>query len=94
MCNPTKQPPRRDMYELEESMRTSDGPFFVPKPRAPRLTVRVWTSGRVGIYNANYASNGDKFLDLFRPWTVVTPSDFQTFTTHAEALACATKETE
>lgn len=32
MCNPTSQPPRRDLYELETSMRTADnGPSFLPE---------------------------------------------------------------
>ena len=93
MCNPTKQPPRHDLYAIGKELAADTGGFSLPKPRVPRLTARVWTNGRVGIYNANYASNGDKFLDLLRPWTVVTPSDFGAFRTHAEALAYAFKET-
>jgi hypothetical protein len=27
----TSAPPRRDLYELSTELRTSDGPFFVPK---------------------------------------------------------------
>jgi len=30
MCNPTKQPPRRDMYELETSLAADKGGFLLP----------------------------------------------------------------
>ena len=91
MCNPTSQPPRRDLYELETTLTADNGGFLVPEPQEPRLTVRVWTSGRRGLYNADYSSAGDKFLNLRKPWTVVTPSDFETFYTYAEAATYAFK---
>jgi hypothetical protein len=72
-------------------MRTGNGPFLLPKPGVPRLTVRGWTSGRGAIYNADYAANGDKFLTLDKPWTVLTPCDFRAFHTYAEAATYAFK---
>jgi hypothetical protein len=57
-----------------------------------RLCVRGWHTVRVAVYNANYAANGDRLLELDKPWTVLSPINFQTFHTHAEALAYAFKE--
>ena len=31
MCNPTKQPPRRDMYELQEELAADKGGFLLPE---------------------------------------------------------------
>jgi hypothetical protein len=97
MCR-TSSPPRRDLYELEQTLtaENQESAETTPEPTGsfllPRLTVRVWTSGRAGIYNANYASNGERFLDLRNPWTVVTPSNFRVFKTHHEALTWALQE--
>ncbi|AHB31662.1 hypothetical protein ArV2_gp51 [Arthrobacter phage vB_ArS-ArV2] len=97
----TSQPPRRELYLLQNQPPPCDPPksaetqppteaaFLYPKPRAARLTIRGWTSGRVAIYNADYASNGERFLTLRKPWTVVSPIDFRTFHTHTEALTYA-----
>ena len=32
MCNPTSQPPRRDLYELETNLTADTGGFLVPDP--------------------------------------------------------------
>jgi len=91
MCSQTSQPPRREMYEIETELGTHEVPFLLPAKPHLRLTMRSWTSGRVGLYNANFASNGDRFLTLKKPWTVVTPSDYQTFYTFGEAATYAYK---
>lgn len=85
MCR-TSEPPRRDMYELTTELGTRKVPSFLP-----RLTVRGWLSGRVALYNADYSSNGERFLTLDRPWTVLTPCDFRAFDNYAEAAKYAFK---
>lgn len=32
MCNPTSQPPRRELYELEQTLTADNGGFLVPDP--------------------------------------------------------------
>ena len=32
MCNPTKQPPRRELYELGTQLTANTGGFLVPDP--------------------------------------------------------------
>ena len=91
MCSQTSQPPRRDMYEIETELGAHEVPFSLPAKPHSRLGIRGWTSGRVAIYNADFSSRGDRFLTLLKPWTVVTPSDFQTFHTSEEAYAFAFK---
>ena len=96
MCNPTSAPPRRDLYQLETELRTHKGPFLLPKPKPPRIGQTAWMAyaeRRTAVFNANYAANGDRLLDLDKPWTVLTPDDFRAFKTHAEAIAYAFKET-
>ena len=56
-----------------------------------RLCHRAWRNTRIAVYNANYAANGDKILDLIHPWTVISPITFQTFRTHKEAATYAFK---
>ena len=96
MCR-TSAPPRRDLFQIEQtlSVDTQKSTTTEPDPKGsfllPRLPVRGWTTKRVAIYNANYAVNGDLFLDLARPWTVLTPCDFRAFDTYAEAATYAFK---
>jgi len=76
------------MYELTTELAADKGGFFVGEPR---LIVRGWRSNRRSIYNANYAANGDRFLDLEKPWNVLSPIDFQSFRSHEEAALFAFK---
>ncbi len=91
MCNPTSQPPRRDLYELETTMRTGSGSSFLPANR--RVRVGAGNDERRGqVYNANYMSDGTKYADFDKPWTAFTAIDFRTFKTHAEALQWVQQE--
>jgi len=91
MCR-TSAPPRRDLYELSNELRANEGPFFVPPKRVERLNQSAWRSNRRTVYNANYSADGHQLLQLQKPWTVLSPIDFQAFHTHAEAVAWAFKE--
>ena len=92
MCNPTSQPPRRDLYELEESIRTAnDGPFSLPANR--RIRVGAGNDAqRAQVYNANFMSDGTRYADFPKPWTAFTSIDFRTFKTQPEALAWVLQE--
>ena len=102
MCNPTSQPPRRDLYELETSMRTADnGPSFLPKkPKPPRIGGVDWDCVRPGalaIYNADYMADGTRYEQFDKPWTVIGggfANLYERFHTHAEAIAYAFKKAE
>jgi hypothetical protein len=92
MCNPTSQPPRRDLYELETSMRTADnGPFLLPANR--RIRVGAGNDAqRAQVYNADYMSDGTRYARFDKPWTAFTAIDFRTFKTQPEALAWVLQE--
>jgi hypothetical protein len=92
MCNPTSQPPRRDLYELETSMRTADnGPFLLPANR--RIRVGAGNDAkRAQVYNAEYLSDGTRYAKFDKPWTAFTAIDFRTFKTQPEALAWVLQE--
>jgi hypothetical protein len=98
MCNPTSQPPRRDLYELETSMRTADnGPFLLPK-RKPRIGSTDWIHERpnaFAVFHGGFDVDGTH-LDIgsyVEPWTVITPdAEWRHFWTHAEALNWAVQE--
>ena len=97
MCR-TSSPPRRDLYELTQTLQTEPtksaadtGGFFVPKPRPPRINTNEWDSARpgaYGIYHAGHLPSGT-FVELVRPWTVIGPATFRCFNTHAEATQYA-----
>lgn len=91
MCNPTKQPPRRDMYELETNLTANTGGFLVPANRRIRIGESN-TETKPIIYNANYMSDGTRYADFDRPWTVFTPCNFRAFNTHAEAITWADQQ--
>ena len=96
MCNPTKQPPRRDMYQLETEIGTRKVPSFLPKTKPGRIGTPEWHKTRPGftaIYNANFTRAGRKYGDYPDPWTLIGPDVYKSFETHAEALAYAFKET-
>ena len=97
MC-PTSAPPRRDLYELEQSITTvqtksaaEQGGFLVPKPRIGHTAWMQFAERRTAVLNANYAANGERLLNLDKPWTVLTPDDFRAFTTYTEAATYAFK---
>ena len=91
MCNPTKQPPRRDMYELTTELGTRKVPFLVPANR--RIRVGAGNDAqRAQVYNANFMADGTRYADFPKPWTAFTAIDFRTFKTHAEALAWVLQE--
>jgi hypothetical protein len=91
VCNPTSQPPRRELYELEQTIRTQQGPFSLPANR--RIRVGAGNDAqRAQIYNANYMSDGTKYADFPKPWTAFTPIDFRTFKTQPEALQWVLQE--
>jgi hypothetical protein len=92
MCHPTSQPPRRDLYELETSMRTADnGPFLLPANR--RIRVGAGNDAqRAQVYNADYMSDGTRYARFDKPWTAFTAIDFRTFKTQPEALAWVLQE--
>lgn len=74
-------------------MRTADqGGFLLPKPRIGQAAWMAYAERRTAVFNANYAANGERLLDLDKPWTVLTPDDFRAFTTHAEALQWVLQE--
>jgi hypothetical protein len=99
MCR-TSSPPRRDLYELTQTLQgekqksaAEQGGFLVPESR-PRIGHTAWMAfaeRRTAVFNANYAANGERLLDLDKPWTVLTPEDFRAFTTYAEAATYAFK---
>jgi hypothetical protein len=47
---------------------------------------------KAAIYNANYAPSGVRIGDFARPWTIIGPSVFETYPTHAQAIQRATQE--
>ena len=92
MCNPTSQPPRRELYELEQTIRTQQGPFSLPKP--PRLGSLDWLHARhpqaLAVFNSAYDIDGSKQHVEADPWCVIKEDgDWEYFATHAEALAYA-----
>ena len=86
MCNPTSQPPRRDLYELETILTADNGGFLVAK--RPRIGTSD-KSGRIEVYNACWSATGQRIGNYERPWNVFTPWDSIMFATHAEAIAYA-----
>lgn len=95
MCSGTSQPPRRDLYDLATELGTSNGPFFMPS-KPGRIAGMDWMEKRphaLAVWNASYTATGHRCEGFGKPWTVMGPDTFQTFTTHAEALAFAIKET-
>ena len=91
MCNPTSQPPRRDLYELEATLTADKGGFLVPANR--RIRVGAGNDAqRAQIYNANFMSDGTRYADFPKPWTAFTSIDFRTFKTQPEALAWVLQE--
>ena len=91
MCNPTSQPPRRDMYELTTELGTRKVPSFLPANR--RIRVGAGNDAqRAQVYNAEYMSDGTHYAKFDKPWTAFTAIDFRTFTTHAEAIAWVLQE--
>jgi hypothetical protein len=91
MCNPTSQPPRRDLYELETTLTADNGGFLVPANR--RIRVGAGNDAqRAQIYNANFMSDGTRYADFPKPWTAFTSIDFRTFKTQPEALAWVLQE--
>jgi hypothetical protein len=48
-----------------------------------------YRAGGLKVYNANYADNGDRLLNLEKPWTVMGHAHFRAFRTHPEALTWA-----
>jgi hypothetical protein len=91
MCNPTSQPPRRDLYELETSMAATERPSFLPANR--RIRVGAGNDAqRAQVYNADYMSDGTRYARFDKPWTAFTAIDFRTFKTQPEALAWVLQE--
>ena len=91
MCNPTSQPPRRDLYELETTLTADNGGFLVPANR--RIRVGAGNDAqRAQVYNANFMSDGTRYADFPKPWTAFTSIDFRTFKTQPEALAWVLQE--
>ena len=102
----TAAPPRRDLYELEQTLSTvqtksaaEQGGSFLPKTRPPRIGTTEWIHARAdtacAVFNGAYGPDG-KPLDTYEdPWTVVTPDgEWEYFPTHTEALAYAFKENQ
>lgn len=96
MCNPTSQPPRRDLYELETTMAATERPSFLPKPKVPRIAGDQWMEQRAAtttaVYNANYSSTGEQINWHEQPWSAMGPFGFRTFKTQPEALAWVLQE--
>jgi len=95
MCNPTSQPPRRDLYELETTLTADNGGFLLPKTKPPRIGGEDWREQRphtLGIYNGNYAPSGQRIGDFPNPWNAIGPDNDALFPTHAEALAWVLQE--
>lgn len=107
MCR-TSAPPRRDIYELTQTLPTvptksaaEQGGFLVPKTKAPRIGSTAWLQQRdnaIAVFNGGYDVDGTRLnIGNAEPWTVITPDGaWSHFWTHAEALAYAfnpTKET-
>ena len=92
MCNPTKQPPRHDLYAIETELTANKGGFFTPAHR--RIRVGAGNNpGRAQIYNAEYLADGTRYARFDKPWTAFTAIDFRTFKTHHEALQWVLQET-
>lgn len=90
----TAQPPRREMYELETNLGTHAVPSFLPKPG--RIAGNDWMEKRAdvatAVWNGHYSAEGGQIIWHTKPWCVMTPTDFQSFDTHAEALTYAFTE--
>ena len=103
MCR-TSAPPRRDLYELEQSITTEQtksaaeqGGSFLPETKPPRIGTYQWMQARDGVtavFNSDYDENGNLLGPSDKPWTVADPvNDWEYFHTHAEAIAYAFKGT-
>ena len=60
--------------------------------KPPRIGGYDWQHARphaIGVYNAGYSPSGTPLWTGPKPWTVVSPQIFETFTTHAEAITYA-----
>jgi hypothetical protein len=104
MCR-TSAPPRRDLYELEQSITTvqtksaaEQGGFLVADSKPGRIAGNDWMEKRAdhatAVWNGHYSVEGGQILWDTKPWCVMTPTSFQSFDTHAEALAYAFKENQ
>lgn len=91
MCNPTSQPPRRELYELEQTLTADNGGFLVPANRRIRVG-ETSDSPKAHIYNAEYLSDGTHYAKFDKPWTAFTAIDFRTFKTQPEALQWVLQE--
>lgn len=104
MCNPTSAPPRRDLYELTQTLSTvptksaaEKGGFLVPKTKPGRIGTLEWIESRdriaFAVFNGAYDDNGKPVEINDDPWTVITPEgEWEHFKTHTEALAWALEE--
>ena len=95
MCR-TAAPPRRDLYELANELAANEGGFFVPS-KPGRIAGNDWMEKRANhataVWNGHYSAEGGQIIWHTKPWCVMTPTDFRTFNTHAEAIQYAFKET-
>ena len=94
----TSSPPRRDLYELTQTLSTEQtksaaeqGGFLVPANRRIRIGADN-EARKVQVYNADYMSDGTRYAHFDKPWTVFTPINFRAFKTHTEALTWALEE--
>lgn len=91
----TSAPPRRDLYELSTELGTHTVPTFLPE-KPGRIAGQDWMAKRpnaIAVWNASYTATGHRCEGFGKPWTVMGPNTFKNFTTYAEALAYAIKET-
>ena len=91
MCNPTSQPPRRELYELEQTLTADNGGFSLPANRRIRVGAGNGHQ-RAQIYNADYMADGTRYAKFDKPWTAFTSIDFRTFKTQPEALQWVLQE--
>lgn len=65
------------------------------KERPPRIAGWDWQKARPSahaVYNGSYSPSGQHLGHFDKPWTVIGPTAFETFPTHAEAIAYAFRE--
>jgi len=88
MCSLMEHSERSYREEKARQAQDPKGSFLV-KPG--RIGVDI-SSPKTAVYNADYAPSGVRIASFARPWTIIGPGVFETYPTHAQAIARAAQE--
>jgi len=93
MCSLMEHSERSYREEKARQAQDPKGSFSLPK--RPRICTPEWHRARpaiTAVFNADYTPGGRRYARYDDPWTVIGPDVYESFATHAEALAWAFKE--